>query len=118
MMIKKTLIIIFVILLAGCQPPSRDLTKDEIMKIDNSGGGDLPYLGLLNGNVYNGNPDVTVNSIRITLLTWVQGEPNFKYYFVNNLNIKPYTTHSFEIDVLPVEDGIRYGWRVTNGTGY
>jgi hypothetical protein len=93
---------------------SHNLSQDEIAQINGRAG--LHYGNRYSGNLYNGNPDVTLEQVTIDISTLLNGIKQTRTYSVD-VNIPPLTTKDFGIDIVVGDAGAEYQWSINSARG-
>lgn len=68
------------------------------------------------GSIYNGNKDVTVTQVEISITTSVDGEEVTRTY-LDEVNIPPLSTSDFSFDIIVGDTGADYSWGITGALG-
>ena len=94
---------------------SRNLSQDDIAQI--SGRAGLSYSNKYSGNFYNGNSNVTLTQVTISISTLSNGINDTRTYSVD-VNIPPLKAKDFTIDIIIGDAGAEYKWGIIEAKGY
>lgn len=94
---------------------SRDLKPWEVAAITGRAG--LNYGTRYGGSLYNGNKDITVTQVQISVKTKVDGKDVSRMYAADVL-IPPLTTKDFGFDIVVGDVGADYSWGIASAKGY
>ncbi len=94
---------------------TRRLSPDELVRLDGRAG--LSYGTHYEGTLYNGNVDVTVSKLQVTITTKVGGASTSKLY-TTAVNIPPQSAGTFAFDIVIGDQGADYSWSIASAEGF
>lgn len=92
---------------------SRELTSSELAAI--TGRASFGY-GLFSGEIYNGNPDLTLTQLAITVTMTISGKQVSRIYRTD-VSVSPDTASSFSFQIVEGDPGATYSWNITGARG-
>lgn len=97
------------------KPKTRSLSYDELSKLPGKAGHD--FGNRFSGNIYNGNTNVTVTNISISVTTKIDGKEVTRTY-TDEVNIAPQTTADFGFNIVTGDKDAKYSWGISGAQGY
>ncbi len=97
------------------EEPAEPLGLFELVGLTGRAG--ISYGDTYRGNLYNGNPNVTVSEVEITVTAkHTSGETTRKYRVP--VTIPPLSAKDFSFDIVVGEEGSDYSWSISGAKGY
>lgn len=92
----------------------RPLTAQELDRLDGRAG--RSFGNFYSGTLYNGNSDVTITELEITLTTKI-GSTETSRPYRTQVSIPPRSAGTFRFSILAGDEGASYRWSISGGKG-
>jgi hypothetical protein len=97
------------------RPASRPLTNVELSKLTGRAG--LEYDNAYKGDIYNGNQNLTISELTLSITTTQEGKDVTRQY-LGDVDIPPLKTGSIRFDIILGDQKADYTWGIVGGKGY
>ena len=97
------------------KPKTRTLSYGELSNLTGRAG--HSFGNYFSGNIYNGNTNVTVSSISISVTTKIGGNEVTRTY-TDDVNIASQTTADFGFNIVTGDKDAEYSWSINSAQGY
>jgi hypothetical protein len=97
------------------KPASRPLSYEELTRL--SGRAGLEFADYYTGNIYNGNPNLTVSEITLSITTREEGKEVTREY-MHSFDIPPLKTDSFTFQIIIGDKDSPNSWGIVAAKGY
>ena len=97
------------------KPASRPLSYEELAKL--SGRAGLEFADYYKGNIYNGNSNLTVSEITLSVTTREGGKEVTREY-MHSFDIPPLKTDSFTFKIIIGDKDAPHSWDIVAAKGY
>ena len=98
------------------KPKKRELTHLELAKL--TGRASLSGYGNdFGGTIYNGNKNITVTEVSISVATTISGKKTTRVY-KDYVNISPQAAEYFTVKIIPGDKETDHPWFITGAKGY
>lgn len=101
------------------KPTSRPLKDEELRKLDGRAG--LSYSNVYEGEIYNGNLNLTISEVTLAIITTENGKYVSRNYVVNlkgESGISPLKTGSFFTSIMLGDENSDRSWSIVEAKGY
>lgn len=90
------------------------LNQGQLAKLTGRAG--LGYGKYYSGTIYNGNDNIVLNEVEISI-TITNGNDVVTRKYVDDVSIEPNSTGDFGFDIIVGEEGSNYSWAITGAIG-
>lgn len=77
----------------------------------------LGYGNYYSGNIYNGNKNITIAEISVSITTTI-GDKKVSRTYTDDVHIPPQTTADFGFSIVKGDEGADYSWGIVGARGY
>jgi hypothetical protein len=101
------------------EPASRSLTDQELSKLTGRAG--LDFGNSYKGNIYNGNRNVTISELTISITTTTNGKEVTRQYVADieyGRTIPPLKTGDIRVYIIVGDKDAHYSWGIVGAKGY
>ena len=95
---------------------TRELSNLELNKLTGRGG-QSSFVDYFRGDIYNGNANVTVTQVLISVTTLIGGKLVSQTY-LNDVDIKPLKTADLFFKIVAGDKNAPYSWAIVGARGY
>ena len=97
------------------KPASRSLTNMELRNLTGRAG--LEYANVYEGDLYNGNQNLTISELTLSITTTENGKDVTRQY-LDEVDIPPLKTGSIKFDIIVGDKEAKYSWGIVGAKGY
>jgi len=99
---------------AKSKKEGKQLSQEQIKKLTGRAG--LSFGNYYSGSIYNGNDNIMINEVMISVTTTINGEETSRIY-VDEVHIPPRTTSDFGFNIIVGDKDAEHKWAIVGAKG-